>query len=119
MGQWMVRAGQMMETDFIRAVAGSKIRLNRVLLFKQKMEDEEFKVHVGQPYVDGAYVECTVLEHLKGEDNTVWHFKSKKRQMKRKIFQPMLTRFRVDRIVKAADDAPIEGRMTLPMPDGF
>eukprot|EP00971_Amphidinium_carterae_P150027 2973947-Amphidinium_carterae.1 len=29
---------------------------------------DDFDVTVGQPFVDGAYVDITILEHLKGED---------------------------------------------------
>eukprot|EP00913_Durusdinium_trenchii_P011873 g11151.t1 len=74
--QHMVVEGGMYETYFIRAVSGSKVRLNRVLLLKQKSGDT-FEVSVGQPLVDGAYVEITILEHLKGEDQIVFKHKKK------------------------------------------
>ncbi|CAL1154982.1 unnamed protein product [Cladocopium goreaui] len=112
--QHMVVEGGMYETYFIRAVPGSKVRLNRVLLLKQKKSDE-FEVSVGQPLVDGAYVEITILEHLKGEDQLIFKHKKKKHYMKRWIVNQKLTRFRVDKIALGSPDEPLEGRTPFPL----
>eukprot|EP00930_Biecheleria_cincta_P051355 TRINITY_DN36535_c0_g1_i1.p1 TRINITY_DN36535_c0_g1~~TRINITY_DN36535_c0_g1_i1.p1 ORF type:complete len:226 (-),score=44.00 TRINITY_DN36535_c0_g1_i1:92-769(-) len=113
--QHMVVEGGMYETYFIRAVPGSRLRLNRVLLLKQKDENGEFVVSVGQPFVDGAYAEITILEHLKSDDIEVFKHKKKKHYMKRYIVQQKLTRFRIDKIIKGPDDAPLEGERLWPV----
>merc|ERR1719245_2141189 len=100
----MVTEGSMYETYFIRAVAGSKVRLNRVLLLKQKNADGAFEVYVGQPLVDGAYVDITILEHLKSDDQVIYKHKRKKHYQRRYIVQAKLTRFRIDKIVKAGSE---------------
>jgi len=113
--QHMVVEGGMYETYFIRAVPGAKVRLNRVLLLKQKNANGEFEVSVGQPLVDGAYAEITILEHLKSEDQEILKHKKKKHYMKRWIVQQKLTRFRIDRIVKGSPDDPIAGKSPFPL----
>eukprot|EP00931_Biecheleriopsis_adriatica_P044891 TRINITY_DN2572_c1_g1_i1.p1 TRINITY_DN2572_c1_g1~~TRINITY_DN2572_c1_g1_i1.p1 ORF type:complete len:244 (+),score=63.14 TRINITY_DN2572_c1_g1_i1:43-732(+) len=114
--QHMVVEGGMYETYFIRAVPGAKVRLNRVLLLKQKnSQTGEFEVSVGQPLVDGAYIDITILEHLKSEDQEILKHKKKKHYMKRWIVQQKLTRFRIDKIVKASDDAAVEGLAPFPL----
>eukprot|EP00929_Paragymnodinium_shiwhaense_P106443 TRINITY_DN7185_c0_g1_i3.p1 TRINITY_DN7185_c0_g1~~TRINITY_DN7185_c0_g1_i3.p1 ORF type:complete len:268 (+),score=42.15 TRINITY_DN7185_c0_g1_i3:73-804(+) len=115
--QHMITEGSMYDTYFIRAVAGSKVRFNRVLLHKHRGEDGNFKVEVGQPYVDGAYVEVTILEHLKSSDQVVFKHKPKKHYLKRWIVQQKLTRFRVDKIVFDPKDTEVKGVRPFPMWD--
>lgn len=115
--QHMITEGSMYETLFIRAVAGSKVRFNRVLLLKHRGEDGEFKVEVGQPFVDGAYVEITILEHLKGADQIIFKHKAKKHVMKRSIIQQKLTRFRVDKIGFDPSNTEVPGVRPFPIWD--
>mmetsp|Transcript_31608 Transcript_31608/g.73723 ORF Transcript_31608/g.73723 Transcript_31608/m.73723 type:complete len:211 (-) Transcript_31608:82-714(-) len=96
--QHMVTEGSAYESSFIRAVPGSKVRFNRVLLLKQDDGQGDFDVTIGQPFVDGAYVDITILEHLKGPDQVVYKHKPKKHYQKRWIVQQSLTRFRIDKI---------------------
>merc|ERR1719414_1130655 len=106
----------MYETYFIRAVPGSKVRLNHVLLVKRKNpESGEFEVAIGQPIVDGAYVEITILEHLKSDDQIVYKHKRKKHYQRRYIVQQKLTRFRIDRIVMGDPEAEVEGQKSFPL----
>jgi len=113
--QHMVHEGGMYETTFIRALPGSKVRLNRMLLLKRKDESGEFKVTLGKPIIDGAYCEITILEHLKSEEQEIYKHKPKKHYQKRYIVTQLLTRFRIDRIVWDAPDTPIEGRQAYPL----
>merc|ERR1711879_487200 len=116
--QHMVTEGSMYETYFIRAVPGSKVRLNHVLLVKRKNpESGEFEVAIGQPIVDGAYVEITILEHLKSDDQIVYKHKRKKHYQRRYIVQQKLTRFRIDKIVMGDPDAPVAGVTPFPLWD--
>ncbi|CAE8604700.1 unnamed protein product, partial [Polarella glacialis] len=124
--QHMVVEGGMYETYFIRAVPGAKVRFNRVLLMKRKVGDakDEFEISVGQPLVDGAYVEVTILEHLKSEDQTIFKHKKKKHYMKRWIVNQKLTRFRIDKIVmgqgeKALFAEEVPGRAPYPLWDSL
>lgn len=117
--QHMMIEGGMYETDFIRAVPGSKVRLNRILLLKNKKDDGTFEVAVGQPLVHGAYAEITILEHLKGEEKMTFKHTPKKHYMRRFFKYMKVTRFRLDKIVwdKDAKDEDVvpPGRAGLPM----
>jgi len=115
--QHMVTEGAMYETHFIRAAPGAKVRFNRVLLLKRQNDKGEWEVTVGQPLIDGAFVEVTILEHLKSDDQTIYKHKSKKHYQKRFIVQQKLTRFRIDRIVWDSPDAPVEGLAPFPLWD--
>jgi len=117
--QHMVTEGSIYETYFIRAVAGAKVRLNRVLLLKRKNpQSGEWDVTVGQPLVDGAYVEITILEHLKSDDQIVFKHKPKKHYCRRYIVQQKLTRFRIDKISwEPQPDAEIVGKRPFPLWD--
>lgn len=115
--QHMVTEGSMYETHFIRAIPGAKVRLNRVLLLKRKGPDGKFEVSVGQPLVDGAYCEITILEHLKSDEQIVFKHKKKKHYMKRYMVQQKLTRFRLDRIVMGEPEAEIPGKRPFPLWD--
>lgn len=113
--QHIVHEGGMYETKFLRAVPGAKVRLHRVLLMKTKNEAGSFDVSIGKPFIDGAYADITILEHLKSKDQTFYFHKPKKHQQKRKIINQKLTRFRIDRIVKTDDDLELIGRAKYPL----
>ena len=115
--QHMVTEGSMYETYFIRAVAGAKVRLNRVLLLKQKDNDGKFQVTIGQPFIDGAYVEITILEHLKSDEIQVYKHKKKKHYQRRYMVQNKLTRFRIDKIAGAGSQAEVQGLPRFPLWD--
>jgi len=114
-GQHMVHEGGMYETKFMRAVPGAKVRLNRVLLLKQKNRGGSCDVSVGQPFIDGAYAEITILEHLLAPEQVVYRHAPKKHFQRRWIHQEKVTRFRIDKIVKKADDLLLAGRAPYPL----
>uniref|UniRef100_A0A7S0AER4 Uncharacterized protein n=1 Tax=Pyrodinium bahamense TaxID=73915 RepID=A0A7S0AER4_9DINO len=116
--QHMVTEGSMYETYFIRAVPGAKVRFNRVMLLKHKnKETGEFEVSIGQPLIDGAYVEVTILEHLKSDDQIIYKHKRKKHYQRRYIVQQKLTRFRIDKIVMGNGETEIVGKRPFPLWD--
>eukprot|EP00933_Yihiella_yeosuensis_P060889 TRINITY_DN63688_c0_g1_i1.p1 TRINITY_DN63688_c0_g1~~TRINITY_DN63688_c0_g1_i1.p1 ORF type:complete len:255 (+),score=43.52 TRINITY_DN63688_c0_g1_i1:58-822(+) len=107
--QHMVVEGGMYESAFFRAVPGAKIRFNHVYLLKEKNANGEFDINIGQPIIDGAYVEATILEHFKSEDQVFFKHVKKKHQMKRWISNTKVTRFRIDKIVRGNPTDPVEG----------
>mmetsp|Transcript_118105 Transcript_118105/g.376559 ORF Transcript_118105/g.376559 Transcript_118105/m.376559 type:complete len:238 (-) Transcript_118105:271-984(-) len=114
--QNMLVEGGMYETIFMRALPGAKVRLNRVLLLKRRdRESKEFKATIGQPFIDGAYIEITILEHLKSEEREIYRHRARQHYQRRWIYQRRLTRFRVDKIVWDSPDAPVEGIRPFPL----
>ncbi len=71
--QFKVEKGQKIYVHRLENEEGSDINLDKVLLI-----DDEGKITIGEPLIDGAYVEGKVLTHLKGDKVIV--FKKKRRK---------------------------------------
>ena len=71
--QFKVTNGQYIFVNRLQEEEGSKVSFDQVLLI-----DNEGAVKVGTPTVDGAKVEATIQEHLKGKKVIV--FKKKRRK---------------------------------------
>ncbi len=71
--QYKVRASEKIFIPKLNTEVGSKVKFDKVLLV-----GDEKKSTIGQPYVTGAQVEGTVLQHIK--DDKVFVFKKKKRK---------------------------------------
>lgn len=71
--QYKVKENDKIFVQKLDAEPGNKIKFESVLLLK-----DDGKIHIGNPYVSGAFVEATVLEHVKGEKIIV--FKKKRRK---------------------------------------
>lgn len=69
--------GQRVRLEKLAAEVGSKVEFDRVLLLHQ-----DGKIQVGRPYVEGARVVGTVLEHDRG--GKVLVFKKKRRKQYRR-----------------------------------
>ena len=71
--QFKVEKGQELFVHRIDAEKGAKVDFNKVMLI-----DHEGRTTIGTPVVEGAVVEATVLEHLRGDKLFV--FKKKRRK---------------------------------------
>lgn len=71
--QFKVERGNKVYVHRLEANEGAKIEFDKVLLL-----DNDGKISVGNPTVDGAKVAATVIEHLKGDKVIV--FKKKRRK---------------------------------------
>src|ERR1035437_259695 len=71
--QFKVTRGTKVYVNRLEANEGAKVEFNKVLLI-----DNDGKIQVGTPSVDGAKVAATVLSHLKGDKVIV--FKKKRRK---------------------------------------
>ena len=71
--QFKVTNGQEIFVNRLQGEEGSKVSFDKVLLI-----DNEGTTKVGTPTVDGAKVEATIKEHLKGKKVIV--FKKKRRK---------------------------------------
>lgn len=71
--QFKVERGHKVYVHRLEANEGAKVEFDRVLLL-----DNDGKISVGNPTVDGAKVAATVIEHLKGDKVIV--FKKKRRK---------------------------------------
>lgn len=71
--QFKVEKGLRLFVHRLEGEAGEKLEFNKVL-----MVDNEGKISVGTPNVEGASVSARILEHLKGDKVLV--FKKKRRK---------------------------------------
>lgn len=71
--QFKVERGNKVYVHRLEASEGAKVEFNKVLLV-----DNDGKVQIGTPSIDGAKVAATVLSHMKGDKVIV--FKKKRRK---------------------------------------
>lgn len=91
--QFKVEKDQKLYVHRLEAEAGKKVNFDRVLLI-----DDNGKVNVGAPAIDGAQVSATVLEHLKGDKVIVFKKKRRKGYQKKNGHRQYLTEIQINDI---------------------
>ena len=91
--QLRVEAGRFYDIELLHVDRESNYTIDKVLLVQH--EDD---IHVGQPYVEGATVSGTVLEHRRGRKVLVYKMKPKKKTRKKRGHRQELTRLMIDAI---------------------
>ena len=91
--QFKVEAGKQIFVNRQAAEVGEALSFDKVLLL-----DNEGDVKVGAPYIDGAAVKATVVEHCKGDKLII--FKKKRRQgyQKKNGHRQHLTKLQIEGI---------------------
>lgn len=98
--QFKVEKDQKLYVHRLEAEEGNKVDFDRVLLI-----DDNGKVNIGAPAIDGAQVNATVLEHLKGDKVIVFKKKRRKGYKKKKGHRQYLTEILINDI-KASGAKP-------------
>jgi len=91
--QLMVEPGRFYDVNRIAAEEEATLTIDRVLFVQNDGETS-----VGQPLVDGATVEVTVMRHLRGPKLIVYKMKPKKKTRKKRGHRQELTRLMVNSI---------------------
>lgn len=91
--QLRVEPGRFYDIDLLPAAEGDQISLENVLLVQHDGD-----VHIGQPHVEGALVEGTVMRHLRGKKIIVYKMRPKKKTRKKRGHRQELTRLMIDSI---------------------
>jgi len=91
--QIKVEPGRFYDINLLPVDAESNFTMDKVLLINN---DDE--VTVGQPYVEGATVEGTVTQHLRGKKVIVYKMQPKKKTRKKRGHRQELSRFMVNSI---------------------
>lgn len=107
--QYKAIEGERLEVDLLAEEIGKKMTFDKVLLLVNDAETQ-----VGMPYIRGASVDCTVLEHFKGEKVAIFKYRPKQRYRVKTGHRQSYTRVIVDSIafpgkadsVKATEPAP-------------
>jgi large subunit ribosomal protein L21 len=91
--QLRVEPGRFYDVELLPVEEGEKISIEKVFLVQHDGE-----AHIGQPLVEGATVEGTILRHLRGKKVIVYKMKPKKKTRKKKGHRQELTRLMIDSI---------------------
>ncbi|WP_421656801.1 50S ribosomal protein L21 [Leptothermofonsia sp. ETS-13] len=119
--QLRVEPGRFYDVNRIAAEPDSQITLDKVLFVQN-----DGTTSVGQPLVEGATVEATVMRHLRGTKVIVYKMRPKKKTRKKQGHRQELTRLMINSInlggassqktaeAKAADAAPVAEPEAVP-----
>ena len=104
--QMKVEAGRFYDIELLTAEPDEKVTINAVLLLHH-----EGAVSIGQPLVEGATVEGTIMRHFRGRKVLVYKMKPKKKTRKKRGHRQEITRFLINSInlngeVLAYEEAP-------------
>ena len=91
--QFKVEAGAKIFVNRLPAKKDEKVTFDKVLLI-----DNEGAVKVGAPYVDGASVKATVMEHCKADKVIVFHKIRRKGMAKKNGHRQYLTKLQIESI---------------------
>ena len=91
--QFKVEAGKQIFVNRQAAEVGEALSFDKVLLL-----DNEGVVKVGAPYVDGAAVKATVVEHCKADKVIIFKKKRRKGYQKKNGHRQYLTKLQIEGI---------------------
>ncbi len=91
--QLRVEPGRFYDVERLAVELDDKVSIDKVFYVQN---DSDF--HVGQPFVDGAIVEGTVIRHMRGRKIIVYKMRPKKKTRKKQGHRQELTRLMIDSI---------------------
>ncbi|MGL4621679.1 50S ribosomal protein L21 [Chroococcidiopsis sp.] len=91
--QLRVEPGRFYDIELLAAEPDATVTIEKVLLVQH-----EGNVTVGQPLINGATVEGTVVRHLRGRKVLVYKMKPKKKTRKKRGHRQEITRLMIDSI---------------------
>ncbi len=93
--QYRVAQGDVLEVELLDKDPGEQVALSNVVA----VVGEEGDLKVGKPYVEGAQVKATVMEHGRGKKIVVMKFKKRKNYRRKQGHRQWYTRLHIDEIV--------------------
>jgi large subunit ribosomal protein L21 len=91
--QLKVEPGRFYDLDRINQEVDQELTIDKVLLIHHESE-----IHVGTPYVEGATINGSILEHRRGKKIIVYKMKPKKKTRKKRGHRQELTRLMINSI---------------------
>ncbi len=104
--QLRVEPGRFYDVELLAVEPEANYTIDKVFLV-----NHEGEVSLGQPLVEGAKVECTIMRHFRGRKVLVYKMKPKKKTRKKRGHRQEVTRLMVDAIsldgsvIAAADNS--------------
>jgi large subunit ribosomal protein L21 len=91
--QLRVEPDRFYDIELLHVDEGESVSIDKVLLINNDGE-----IHVGQPHVDGATIEGTVLRHYRGKKVIVYKMRPKKKTRKKRGHRQEITRLLINSI---------------------
>ncbi len=91
--QLKVEPGRFYDIELLHADSDSNYTIDKVLLINHDGE-----ITVGQPFIEGATVEGTIMQHLRGKKVIVYKMQPKKKTRKKRGHRQEITRLMVNSI---------------------
>ncbi len=91
--QLRVEPGRFYDIELLPVDPEESITLENLLLIQH-----EDQVHIGQPFVEGATLQATVMQHYRGRKVIVYKMKPKKKTRKKRGHRQEITRLMIDSI---------------------
>lgn len=91
--QLRVEPGRFYDVELLPVEPEQEITLERVLLVQHNGD-----VHIGQPFVEGATIQATVMRHLRGRKIIVYKMRPKKKTRKKRGHRQEITRLMINSI---------------------
>jgi large subunit ribosomal protein L21 len=91
--QIRVEPGRFYDIERLVNEPDEKITLDKVLFVHHGDN-----IEIGQPFVDGATIEATVMQHLRGRKVIVYKMRPKKKTRKKQGHRQELTRLMIDTV---------------------
>ncbi|HEY9835941.1 MAG TPA: 50S ribosomal protein L21 [Vampirovibrionales bacterium] len=91
--QLRVEPGRFYDIELLPVDAEESITLENLLLIQH-----EDQVHIGQPFVEGATLQATVMQHYRGRKVIVYKMKPKKKTRKKRGHRQEITRLMINSI---------------------
>lgn len=95
--QFKVEKEQEVIVHRLEGEVGAKVEFDNVMLI-----DNDGKIVVGQPFLEGAKVSATILSHLKGDKVIIFKKKRRKGYQKASGHRQFLTKLQIDNIADKA-----------------
>ncbi|PZV17951.1 MAG: 50S ribosomal protein L21 [Leptolyngbya sp.] len=91
--QYRVEPGRFYDIERLAVEPDGQVSIDKVFYVQNDSD-----IHVGQPFVDGATVEGTVLSHMRGRKIIVYKMRPKKKTRKKQGHRQELTRLMINSI---------------------
>ena len=91
--QLWVEPGRFYDIELLPVEPDAKVSIDKVFFVKHNDD-----VHIGQPLVEGATVEGTVLRHFRGRKVIVYKMQPKKKTRKKRGHRQEITRLMINSI---------------------
>ncbi len=91
--QYRVKEGELVSVEKLEIEVGRKVAFDRILLI-----EDDSKIMIGAPEIDGAVVTAEVIENYKDEKVLVFKKKRRKQYRRTNGHRQQLTKVRIDKV---------------------